>query len=297
MTSKLDRLNKLADSYVDDADIDLNEGKESGGDFLLPSGRAMARLVEYVEFGPQLNKKFPDKEPTNQFRLAFAIWGKGKDKDGNDATFHSVDGKVIKPGIIRTRSLAIWPELNTKANAFKLFKRMNPEKKAKHFAQLLNNEFILDIQHNTAKDAQGKDRVYANIDLETIQLNINPMSGEPLVKIPEVTDEDMFRVFLWDKPTQEDWDSLFIEGKSDDGKSKNFVQDLITSSPKYPGSPLELLLTGASSAVEDLPDLEVTEELPVEPEVKTKPKGKGKKVEPEPEPEPEAPEDFELPSL
>ena len=293
--SVLQRMNAVVEQYVTEEEVDFNEGVAGGGK-LMPEGKALGRLIQYVEVGPQTSKAFPDKPPVNRFFLKFAVWGKGKDKT---STYHEMsDGKMV-PGIIRTKFINVTKDLNTKSGAYKLFRRMNPDKSAKHFAQLLNATFIIPVIHTESGEGADK-KVYANVDLENITLAVNPVTDEPF-DVPEVEDESLFKLFLWERPTKEDWDSLFIDGKDDDGKSKNWVQDTLLKSPKFPGSPLDVLLHGGGkgSALSELPDLEVGGDAEAEKEVTPPPEElttKEKKAKPKKQAaEPGA--DFELPSI
>lgn len=297
--SVLNRFNTIVEQFVEEEGVDFNEAVSGGGGKLMPEGKALARLIQYVEIGPQPIKQDASKPPVNKFFLKFAVWGKGKDKT---STYHEVvDGKMV-PGIVRTQFIAVKKDLNSKSGAYKLFKRMNPEKTAKHFAQLLNNTFILPIVHNESGEGENK-KVYANIDLENISLAVNPVTDEPF-DVPEVEDESLFKLFLWNRPTKEDWESLYIEGKNAEGKSKNWIQDALLSSPEYPGSPLDLLLNGggAGSAISELPELEETQEeakevTPEPEELPTKKGGKKGATETSPEPDVTGEADFGLPSL
>ena len=79
-------------------------------------------------------------------------------------------------------------------------------------------------------------------------------------------------MFLWDRPTKEDWDSLFVEGKWDNGDSKNYVQEKILEATDFEGSPLHQLLEGSNkkkvhksvteTTVPDLPD-DLEDDIPV----------------------------------
>jgi len=53
-------------------------------------------------------------------------------------------------------------------------------------------------------------------------------------------------MFLWNSPELEDWNALYIGGTTDDGKSKNFIQDAILAAVDYHGSPLAALLGSGS---------------------------------------------------
>ncbi|MES9280104.1 hypothetical protein ABEP46_12315, partial [Cutibacterium acnes] len=97
----------------------------------------------------------------------------------------------------------------------------------------------------------------------------------------------------------EDWDALYIDGKDDNGKSKNWIQDTLLSSPAFPGSPLDVLLHGGGKggAISELPDLDTPEETkepePVPEELTTKGKADKKKK----TPPADAGENFDLPTL
>jgi hypothetical protein len=60
-------------------------------------------------------------------------------------------------------------------------------------------------------------------------------------------------MFLWDYPSKEAWDSLFIEGTWDDGKSKNMLQELCMSATNFDGSPLQQMLMGGVPALPTTP--------------------------------------------
>lgn len=306
--SVLNRMNTIVEQYVDEEELDFNEAVAGGGK-LLPEGKALGRLIAYIELGPQPIKQDPSKPPVNKFFLQFALWGKAK----NGETYHEVvNGKMV-PGKVRTQFIAVKKDLNSKSGAYKLFKRMNPDKTAKHFAQLLNHTFIIPIVHNESGEGENK-KVYANIDLENIMLAVDPVTDAPY-NVPEIEDETMFRMFLWNRPTKEDWESLYIEGKNDDGKSKNYIQDGLLSSPEFPNSPLDLLLNGGAGAgesVSELPELEQEEapevkeepaELPVKASGKGSAKGgakgsaKASKAANKPEPDVTGEANFGLPNL
>jgi hypothetical protein len=241
MSDALKKYQALIQEAVDQEAIDMSDTSTGGGGArLYERGYAFARLVEYIEFGHHPDEyEGKVKAPAMNFRLGFAIWGKANLVPGQEPTpgaqqnYANEDGS---PGIIRTFDLRI--SNNEKAAAKKAFDKMNYDGKAKQFYQFLGKPFLLRIDVNLK--AKGGPRNRLKLD-ETLPPFDN-MSGQPY-KIPEAPD-DLYKLFLWNKPTKETWDSLFIEGKNDEGKSKNWLQEKCLSAVDFDGSPLQALLSG-----------------------------------------------------
>lgn len=213
---------------------DMTEAVTGGTARLLPAGYAFGRLVEYVELGKQpqeFNGKA--KEPALEVQLGFALWGAGYQND---------DGT---PYIMRLYPFAI--SRNEKARAFKLFKLLNWRGTAKSFAQLLSQAFLIKIMHEPKSKTDAT--VVSRIALDGFLPPLDPVTQAPYA-IPEATD-DLYRLFLWDFPTKNGWDALYVDGKYDDGKSKNRVQESILAALDFHGSPLQQLLM--ASGVQALP--------------------------------------------
>lgn len=225
MSTKLQQLQALANEDAIESGIDMNEATKGGGGRLLPEGYAFGRLVEYIEFGNQ-PQEFGGKakEPSLEFALGFALWGQG---------YQNEDGT---PYIIRTYNTAL--SRNEKSRAFKMFKALNWKGTAKSYAQLLGETFLVKIAHK-AKSATDTTKV-SRIDLDGFLPPLDPVTKAPY-GIPEAADE-LYRMFLWNKPTKEAWDSLHVDGTYDDGKSKNRVQETILAALDFQGSPLQQLL-------------------------------------------------------
>lgn len=221
----------LANQAAETAD-NMNEAVKGGGGRLLPEGYAFGRLIEYVELGnhPQ---EFGGvaKEPAMEVQLAFALWGQG---------YQNEDGT---PYIIRPWRFAI--SRNEKAKAFKLFKLLNWKNTAKTFAQLLSETYLVKIV-NQAKSKTDSTLV-SRVDLNGFLPPLDPVTRAPYA-IQDVSPGD-YRMFLWDHPNKTCWDSLYVEGKFDDGVSKNRTQEYILSALNFAGSPLELLLAGSGLAL------------------------------------------------
>ena len=225
MSAKLAALQALAAQDVAESGIDLNEAvKGGGGGRLLPEGYAFGRLVEYIEFGNQPQEfQGQAKDPALEFTLGFALTGQGYQND---------DGT---PYIVRTYNTAL--SRNEKSRAFKMFKALNWKGTAKSFAQLLGETFLVKIKQ--VPKSKTDPTIVSRIDLDGFLPPLDPVTRQPY-PVAEAPD-DMYRLFLWSRPTKEAWDSLFIEGEYD-GKSKNRIQEQILAALDFQGSPLQQLL-------------------------------------------------------
>ena len=221
----LAQLQALADEAADSYD-NMTEAVAGGqGSRLLPEGPCVGRLVEVVELGCQPQEyNGVAKGPAPAFRLGFALYGAGYQND---------DGT---PYIIRTFDIA--RSRNEKAGAYLLFKMMNWKGTKTHFAQLIGEAFLLSIINKAGKAPGAK--VTSRINLKDVRPPIEPLSKQPY-PVPEARVSDL-KLFMWEKPTMAGWNSLYIDGKRDDGKSKNFIQETILGATDFAGSPLELLL-------------------------------------------------------
>lgn len=226
---------------------DMNEAVQGGGGArLLHEGYAFGRLVEYVELGnhPQ---EFGGKakDPALEVQVAFALWGTG---------YQNEDGS---PYIIRPFRFAI--SRNEKAKAYLLFKSLNWKGTAKTFAQLLGQAFLVKIV-NSAKSKTDA-TIVSRIDFKGFLPPIDPVSKAPY-NIPEA-DASLYKLFLWERPTKLAWDSMYVEGQYDDGKSKNYLQEYMMGALDYAGSPIDQLLSGPGLALPTAPA--VAPQVPLAP--------------------------------
>lgn len=204
-------------------DMDMSVAAKGGEKYLLPEGVALGRLIEYIEFGKQPQEyKGEKKDPCMEIQLGFALYGEGYQKD---------DGK---PRMISTYRMKL--SNNEKAKSFKLFGRMNAKRTAKNFAQLLGEPFLVPVVHQS--NAKG---TYARIDLDNIGYAIDPIK-RTVYDVP-MPPEEMYRVFLWNHPSKEMWDSIYIE-------KNNFLQETCLSATDFPNSPLERMLKGSMPSLE-----------------------------------------------
>lgn len=221
-----------------------------GFEYELPeAGLTVGRLIEYIELGMQKQPAYKGKaKPDNQdVRITFELLApKNKheyqDADGNDRVrYDKISFKVSK-------------KLNEKAKYYKLFTAMRYGRDdITHMAQMLGNPFRLRVYHNE-NEKNGVTKTYANLWDGDGSMEI----GAPIVedaltgkttKIPVPEAVSPFKIFLWSNPTQETWDSLFIDGEyeaTDDkpARSKNWIQETILGATDYSGSRLEALVGG-----------------------------------------------------
>lgn len=248
--ARLQALLAMANAAAEEAAIDMSEVSKGGGR-LYPEGYAMARFVRYVEFGMQpqeFNGKA--KAPALEFRMGFALFGEG---------YQNEDGS---PGFISTFDMSL--SNNEKAGAKKIFDKMNWKGTHKHFAQMLNEAFLVKIINKGSKTKPNELR--SRLSLVDTLPPFDAVSKAPY-PVPEVPEETL-ELFLWTHPTKEAWDALHIEGVNDSGKSKNFLQEKMLAAVDFPGSPLEQLLRGSvpsPEALAEAPSTPATPQAPVAP--------------------------------
>lgn len=231
---------------------DFTKTTEGGGAQLLPEGIIMGRLSEYIEKGKQKHKGFEGKPDTweDTVRLGFQVLGgTGKDIEGNRVPFYNPEQE--HPMTIRTFNTKM--SLNTKSRFIKMFNAMN-FKKAVSMVELMGEAFLINCKIVT-KMKDGKQIQVNDFDFAGIREAVDPATGEPY-NLPPL-DESLVRILLWNAPSKEQWDSLFIEGTKDDGTSKNFIQEEVMGAQNFVGSKLAIMLGVSkmpSGSVEELPD-------------------------------------------
>lgn len=239
----------------------MNEAT-SGGDFereLPVEGLTRLRLVSYIELGKHEKTNKGETKVKDLVYLEFELSGpKHPPKE--------IDGKQYPHRISFTETLS----LSEKANFYKLFKRINHTGTFTHFAELLGeSSFLGTVVHNTSGEGDQK-KTYANLrdtGGSTIRppYQEDPNTGESISVIAGPLLSPL-KCFLWNFPSKEMWDSLFIDGRWDDtkdkagvvtkeGASKNYFQNQIKSAKNFAGSPLQELLF-AGDALAGLPDSE-----------------------------------------
>lgn len=240
---------------------DLTKPSSGGGDFAPPAeGPTRLRLVSYIETGIH----------TTDFQ------GKPKIKPRSELVFElsgpKHEPRKLDDGTLIPHRITVKEVVGTTArNGYiKLFNLLNVDGTAKNFIDLLVEGAWRGIVTHTKKVYGGSERTFANLKKDGVY-QIQPVSFEDpetgevrTVAVPPAITEP--RVFLWDYPDLDQWDSLYIDGTRDDGTSKNYLQEKIKSAENFVGSPIYSLLIesgreaetvpAAGAAAEDEPDEE-----------------------------------------
>lgn len=224
----LNNLNALVNETVETQGVDHSVTQQGGGNFedvLLPKGTYYGRMVEYIELGKKI--------PTNA----------GK-PTGKPAVLNVRTGFIIYTpdgGIKRINPFPMAVSSFEKAKFKQLFDKMNVDGTMKHLAQALGKPMAFEVEQHTTK--AGKTLNVINFAGTRPLPKFDPNTGEPIV-LPEL-DEQFLRLFLWNNPTKETWESLYIE-------KNNFIQEDILAAVDFEGSALQQLLMGGVPSPEAL---------------------------------------------
>ena len=240
-----------------------NEAQAGGGGEYTPPAAGLARLrfVAYVEVGKHFKKGNPAKRIPDKYNdmawLVFELSGpKHEPKVLDDGTKipHRITVKLTK-------------SLSEKAHYYKLFKKMNLDGQATHFAQLLGN-----VRHDVWKDREGKDRVTAYLDDAdrnfTVRAprveQIDPETGDstiiPVQVAPAITEP---KLFVWnadDTLVGTLWESIFIQKTGNGDYDPNVFQREIKKAANFDGSPIAQYLA-AKGEVPDTPPAKTASDL------------------------------------
>lgn len=226
-------------------------------DFVAPSGPTMARFIGYVEVGKRKQKpwKGTAKPDASEVRFTFELLSPKNIRE------IEVDGEKITTSDVIGCKVAI--KSGEKAAFTKLLNRMAYGREGIiNFAQMLGEAFLINVIHAQGKDRDGNEKTYANMkDAEFNWTITAPVQVDALtaavttLPVPEPTLP--LRLLLWDNPTTEQWQSVFIDGertiKNEDGtetiESKNWLQrDIVENAINFANSPLSAMLNGLSDA-------------------------------------------------
>ncbi|AUG85415.1 hypothetical protein RsoP1IDN_14 [Ralstonia phage RsoP1IDN] len=228
-------LKKLAQKAAKTQDLTK---EQAGGDYSPPAkGVPGVRFVGYIETGKVEGTFQGQTRVQDKAHLLFELHGKRwPASEGGRPQMLTVKLNKSKSG---------------KSGYIKLFKAMNYEGNATTFVDLLGGDYIANVFHY---ENDGKTFATLKDDATGIITVRAPFveneDGEPQRrKVPEAMTD--IKVFLWDDPDMDQWNSIFIDGEYDDGKSKNRFQNAIKSALNFEGSPAEALLEGAPDTGDD----------------------------------------------
>lgn len=249
---------------------DMNESQGKGGGTFVPpaAGGCIVTLIGYIEKGIHhipASKVEPLKYPAkdeDQVDLIFEISGKGHEPK-------EIEGKLYPERI----TVTLKKSLNEKAwfyRIFKMFASAYPELGARHMAQFLGKHFISKIEHSVPK--KEGDPIWANLKQKAAGYVFNaPCFTNPVddvtTQIPAPSVYSAIRLFLWQQPSKDMWDSLYIEGMYEEKKdektgkviyparSKNVIQEKIKGAKNFVGSPIADIL--GSDELLTLPDTDI----------------------------------------
>lgn len=220
----------------------------AGGSYTPPEkGKARARLIGYIEVGKH-EHRYGQAEPKQEDDVIFIFELSGKKWPAKE-----VEGVKVPQRI----SIEVSKSLNIKSKFIKLFNAMNYEKTAKHPVEFLDKEFLVDIIHDEfeMRNQPGKKGVKATLYNKELGcytvgapfMALDPEDPSILTRVPAAERISELKALLWDNPDAAQWASIHIEGKYEDGKSKNTLQEKCLSALNYQGSPLQQLIQGGGA--------------------------------------------------
>lgn len=252
-----------------------------GGDYEYTppvAGKTVGRMIEYIELGKQKQKPYQGKAKPDaeKVRVTFELLSPTKN-------IKEIEVNGEKKKVAEYITVTVAKKFSEKASYKKLVNKLIYGRPITHIARCLGNAYIFNIIHNES-EVNGVKKVYANIQDDNGWLIEPPkvedaITGEVKnVNVPEHMNP--LKIFLWDNPTKETWDSLYIDGTREvkngdktEQVSKNWLQEMILGASDYPGSKLQLMLgatTEKDLAVDEIMKSEQSkaEDLPAD-DVKT----------------------------
>lgn len=227
------------DDFLEELAEVEDQSKESTFEKELPeAGLCHLRFVGYVELGKHygsfkgVQKKNPDREVKLTFEIVSPRHTKGKEY----------------PVTLSLNTLSI--STNAKAKYHKLFKAMAMgDESIKHLAQCLGKAYCGKIFHTTYKNKKGEEVTFATLqNPDTKEFAIFPPVAEDYEtgetrKVNVAPAKSEIVCFVWNKPLLKMWNAIHIEGTTDDGRSKNWMQERCLEAVDFKGSPLQTMLT------------------------------------------------------
>ena len=221
------------------------------------AGPTAARFIGYVEIGKRKQPDFQGKSKPDCMEafLFFELLSKKHAREIGEGD----DKRIVYP-VHRER---VQVKAGERANFVKLLKKMTYGRDINHMALMLGEGFLIKGVHNTAGEGDKK-KTYYNIRTKEdgylvsapiYNANKDPLGEEDLKPLPVPQPTQPIKLLLWDDPTPEQWQSIFIDGtrtvkkKDENGKevevekSRNWIQeDIISNATDFEGSALQAML-------------------------------------------------------
>lgn len=245
-----------------------------------PAGKTVGRFIEYVELGVQERKAYKGKpkNPAEHVRVVFELLHPKKNikEIESEGTKKTIADRITMGNMLLSLS-----DLSGFKQLYDQMKYGRDD--IKYMPEMLGEAFVIDIEHNIVNEGKDTERTYANIKAISAPQTEDAMT-ETVTKLNVPEAVSPVKIFCFDNPTKESWDSLFIDGTRDQTKdgttttvSKNYIQETILKAKNYVGSPLEQLLGGIDELPEFSEEADDLGDLDTEVEVEAKPKTKAKK--------------------
>lgn len=239
----------LNEELQDDLE-DLTNPTTTTGRPIPEAGTTRLRFVEYIETGmrtTEFSQPGGKKKKTTAPRVRFTFELSGK----NHAPME-FDGVQVP----HTLSIRSSKGTNSKSGYIKLFKSMVGDvSNATNYIALVGDGFQGKVQHREFDKTDGTKGKAAHLGSATDGFTITPATYEDpetgetkTLKIDEPISP--IRVFIWDRPSLAQWDSLYIDGTWDNGDTKNEHQETIKRAENFVGSPIYNLLIESGRADE-----------------------------------------------
>lgn len=227
-------IKKAADVAVKSVDTGNMHEAKSTERSLPASGRALARLVGVIEIGEHEVTGGPNIAPKikDRIRYVFELFGK------KYPNYKLDDGTEIPQRVSRS----ITNSRHEKSTQYAWVSAMDPEKKYSHPIQMIGDSFIVVIEHKVVPD--GSTIAYIKSVEQAQKEDLDTGEITP-IEAPEPLSDYM--IFMWENPSLEMWNSLYIPGEFD-GRSRNIFQNMISEAVNFEGSPAAAML---AKAIED----------------------------------------------
>ena len=231
---------------------DLTKPSSAGGDYTPPAaGVTRLRFVGYQELGVHTIKSALYGDKTKP-RARFVFELSGPKHQPRTAE----DGRLF-PTLIAFEEVIGYNVKNGYMKLFNLMKDSVPG--ATNFLQLLGKPYRGVVVHKEGKPRpDGSKPIYVSLKDGTgftikDTTYEHPETGEAVtIKVDDPITP--LSVFLWDYADLEQWDALFIDGRYDDGATKNKHQEKIKNANNFVGSAIYEALIAAGRDSELVPD-------------------------------------------